>query len=342
VTVEAPDAPPSAVLSATPHSGTAPLNVTADASASTDTDATPISSYRFDFGDGTVKAPQTAPTASHTYTAAGSYTLTVTVTDTGGQSATATTQVTVTAPDLPPAASLTATPSSGLAPLQVSLDASGSTDTDTSPVDTYRFDFGDGATTAATTGAIVAHTYAAAGVYTAKVTVTDTAGLSSTATVQVTVFANFVGNPGFETSVTGWNTSGSGTGATLTRVSGGHSGGWAAKLTNTSTTANTIVLNDSPDWAKPTAAGTYTGSLWVRADSAGASLKLRFREYGSGGTVLVGTSTTTATLTTSWQLVTVAYTTVSPGSTLDFNAYISTPPAGTSFYADDASIYLAP
>ncbi len=46
------DAPPSAALSVTPSSGTAPLQVTADASGSTDTDATPIDSYRFDFGDG--------------------------------------------------------------------------------------------------------------------------------------------------------------------------------------------------------------------------------------------------------------------------------------------------
>lgn len=42
------------------------------------------------------------------------------------------------------------------------------------------------------------------------------------------------------------------------------------------------------------------------------------------------------------QLVTVSHRTVSPGSTLDFNAYVSTAPKGTSVYADDASIYLAP
>ena len=30
------------------------------------------------------------------------------------------------------------------------------------------------------------------------------------------------------------------------------------------------------------------------------------------------------------------------GSTLDFNAYVSNAPANTAFYADDASIYLAP
>ena len=57
-------------------------------------------------------------------------------------------------------------------------------------------------------------------------------------------------------------------------------------LTNTNTTNQTCLLNDSPDWGKPTAAGTYTGSLWVRADRAGAPLKLRLREYNTSGTLL--------------------------------------------------------
>src|SRR5262249_54226548 len=85
-------------VSVNPTSGTAPLTVTADASASTDTDATPIASYRFTFGDGTPAVVTTAPTAStaHTYTAAGTYTVTVTATDTAGNvSAAVTAAVTV-------------------------------------------------------------------------------------------------------------------------------------------------------------------------------------------------------------------------------------------------------
>jgi hypothetical protein len=87
-----------------------------------------------------------------------------------------------------------------------------------------------------------------------------------------------------------------------------------------------------------TSAGTYTGSLWVRADTAGAVLKLRFREYS--GTTLLGAPITQVTLTTSWQLVTVSYTIASPGSTLDFNEYVSSAAPGTCFYADDAGISL--
>ena len=140
-------------------------------------------------------------------------------------------------------------------------------------------------------------------------------GKTSTASLSV----SFVSNSGFETDLSGWNTSGSGTGVTLTRVAGGHTGSWAAKVTNAGTTNGTCLLNDSPNWVATTSSSTYTGSLWVRADTAGKPLKLRFREYV--GSTLIATTTGQVTLTTSWQQVTVVHTVTSPGSTLDFNAY---------------------
>jgi PKD repeat protein len=312
--------------------------VSADASGSSDTDATPISSYRFNFGDGAVVGPQAGSSATHTYTAAGTYTVTVTVTDTAGLSGTATRQVTVSAPDLPPSAAVTVSPASGTVPLSVTADASGSSDTDATPIASYRFAFGDGSIVGPQSAATATHRYTVAGTYTVTVTVTDTAGKSSTATAQVTALGNFVGNSGFETDISGWNTSGSGTNISLARVSGGHSGSWSAKVSNTGSTASTCLLNDSPNWVTTTSAGTYTGSLWVRADSAGATLKLRFREYS--GNTLLGAPIAQVTLTTSWQLVTVSYTIASPGSTLDFNAYVSSAAPGACFYADDAAISL--
>ena len=97
---------PSASLSVTPSSGAVGLAVTADGSASTDTDATPIASYTFDFGDGSaVVGPQAAATATHTYTTGGTYTVTMTVTDSAGLASTATSHVVVV--DNPPAASVT-------------------------------------------------------------------------------------------------------------------------------------------------------------------------------------------------------------------------------------------
>jgi len=76
--------------------------------------------------------------------------------------------------------------------------------------------------------------------------------------------------------------------------------------------------------------------MWVRSDTAGAILKLKFQEYS--GSTLVGSASAQVTLTTSWQQVTLPYTIKSPGSTLDLQVYVTTPAPGTAFYADDASI----
>jgi parallel beta-helix repeat protein len=331
------DAPPDARLAVSPDSGPIDLQVTADASASTDNDATPIDTYRFTFGDGSpAVGPQPGPSADHTYTTPGTYTVTVTVTDTAGLSSTAT--ATVTVRDDPPNASLVVQPASGVAPLVVSADASASTDTDATPIASYRFDFGDGSVVGPQPGATATHTYAVGGTYTVTVTVTDSAGHGGTATAQVIVKANLINNPGFETNTTGWNTSSSGSGVTLTRVAGGHTGGWMAQLTNTSTAASTCLLNDSPNWVTATSAGPYTAELWVRGETGGATFKLNLREYA--GSTLKGTAMMQVALTTSWRRVTVTYTPASPGSsTLDYTAYVSAAAPGICFYADDASIY---
>jgi parallel beta-helix repeat protein len=184
------DSPPAASLNVTPSSGAIPFDVTADASASTDGDGTPIASYRFDFGDGTpVVGPQTTATATHTYTASGMFTVTVTVTDTAGLASTATDTVQANAPsDAPPVAALTVTPASGSAPVTVTANASASTDTDATPIASYTFDFGDGSPTVGPQSAATAtHVYLAAGTFPVTVTVRDTAGLSSTATATVTI-----------------------------------------------------------------------------------------------------------------------------------------------------------
>ncbi len=183
------DAPPAAALTVSPASGPVPLAVTADASGSTDTDATPIATYTFDFGDGATVGPQAGPTATHTYNAAGTFVVTVTVRDTAGLASSAGAQVTVTAgPDNPPAASLAVRPASGTAPLAVTADATGSSDTDATPIASYTFDFGDGtAQVGPQAGATASHTYARFGTFVVTVTVTDTAGLSSSAGTQVTV-----------------------------------------------------------------------------------------------------------------------------------------------------------
>jgi hypothetical protein len=170
--------------------------------------------------------------------------------------------------------------------------------------------------------------------------VSDGRGGTDTARVDVSVTAsaaNLVANPGFEVSTSGWNSSGSGTGVTLSRVSGGHSGGWAARLANTSSTSATCVLNDSPSVVATSGPGTYTFRMWVRSDAPGATFKLRLREYS--GSTLAGSVTVTATLTTTWQQVTTTYVAAAPGSSnFDLNGYTSASPPGTCFYADDITV----
>jgi Tol biopolymer transport system component len=148
-------------------------------------------------------------------------------------------------------------------------------------------------------------------------------------------------NAGFEADLAGWNTSGSAAGVTLTRVQGGHSGGWAARLANTAASAGTCTLNDAPNVVTTTAAAGYTAWMWVRADVPGQTLKLRLREYH--GATLLGSATSQVVLTTAWQPVMVGYAPTAPGaSTLDLNAYVSGASPGTCFRADDAAIEPTP
>ncbi|HEY2955735.1 MAG TPA: PKD domain-containing protein [Candidatus Eisenbacteria bacterium] len=158
------------------------VTVRADGSASTAAASTPIASYRFDFGDGTSPVTTATPTAAaeHTYAAAGTYTVTLLVTDTAGRSSTpATASVTVTPAATAPTARLTV---AQLANPALTARADGSTSTaGSSPIASYRFDFGDGtspATIAAPTAA-AQHAYAAAGTYTVTLVATDANGLGS-------------------------------------------------------------------------------------------------------------------------------------------------------------------
>jgi parallel beta-helix repeat protein len=246
--------------------------------------------------------------------------------------------------DTPPIAALTVTPSTGAAPLTITADASASTDADATTIESYEFKLGDGTVVGPQATPTATHTYPcpASGTFTVTVIVIDTAGLDSSTTAQVTVPpGNLVCNPGFETGTAGWAPSG--TGVTLTQVAGGHSGDYSAAIANTGTAAvdNCTLKDASPHWVSTTAPGTYQASIWVRADSAGATLKLRLREYSLSGGALQGSQTAAFTLSTAWQQMALTYTPTTPGSSyLDFNAYTLNSPPGTCFYADDASITI--
>jgi hypothetical protein len=167
-------------------------------------------------------------------------------------------------------------------------------------------------------------------------TISDGNGGTASANVSITVNAapNLIANPGFEVDTAGWQAGASFN--TLTRVAGGHSGGWAAQLSN-STAAAQCTLDDKPNSVAVSQSGPYTARIWARSDVAGLSFKLRIREFNAGTSV--GSLSTTITLTASWQQVTVVYTPVAPGqSNIDFQAFTTSTPVGTCFQADDATL----
>ncbi len=153
---------PTASFTATPTTGTAPLNV-----SFTDTSSGTPTSWAWTFGDG---GTSTAQSPSHTYTSTGTFTATLTATN--GQGSTSTTRtITVNQPSAP-TAGFTATPSTGTAPLVVNF-----TDTSSGTPTSWAWTFGDGGTSTAQSPS---HTYTSTGTYIATLTATNALGSTST------------------------------------------------------------------------------------------------------------------------------------------------------------------
>ena len=168
--------PPTAALDAQPIEGPAPLHVTFDAGRSADDIA--IADYTWDFGDGSVQpaAESYGWAADHAYTQPGIYTAQVTVTDTNGLTDTAT--VTIQVVNRPPIAGCRLSNDAPIRYEQVLFDGSGSFDPDGPLVD-FVWDFGDGTSMR---GTRVGHAYDELGVYTVRLTVTDSNGATASAT----------------------------------------------------------------------------------------------------------------------------------------------------------------
>ncbi|RFA14645.1 cell surface protein [Subtercola boreus] len=159
---------------------TADLAATFDGTGSADPDGT-VASYAWDFGDGQTA---TGATTSHTYAAAGTYTVSLTVTDNKGATGVFTNAVTVTAPrvNVAPTASFT----SSVTNLALTVDGTGSADSD-GTLTSYAWAFGDGSTATGSNPPV--HTYAAAGTYTVKLTVTDNDAATGVSQTTVTAVA---------------------------------------------------------------------------------------------------------------------------------------------------------
>jgi PKD repeat protein len=188
--------PLTAAATGVPVTGNAPLNVAFSGSA---TGGTAPYTYSWAFGDGTATSSAQSPT--HTYTAAGTYTSTLTVTDSASPVAHSTSSVlvTVNAVGEKLVATASATPTSGQIPLHVAFSGTGTGGT---PPYSYSWNFGDGSVVS--TAQNPTHTYAGAGTYTAKLTVTDSSSPHQSATSSVTVTASPVAGtaPGPPTGLT--------------------------------------------------------------------------------------------------------------------------------------------
>lgn len=177
-------AAPEAKASANPKSGPAPLEVVFKASG-TDSDGT-IAFYEWDFdGDGNYDWKKVADgNTTHTYSSAGSYSVVLRVTDNNGLTGTDSVFISVGGV---PVSLPRAYPISGDAPLKVTFLADGS-DSDGTPY-YFAWDFdGDGVYDKQLyTARNSTFTYTKAGTYNVTLKVTDNDGLSSTASLAITV-----------------------------------------------------------------------------------------------------------------------------------------------------------
>jgi PKD repeat protein len=171
------------LLSASPSSGVVPLDVSFAVEGSGGSGSY---TYSWDFGD-TGSSDQQNPT--HTYDTVGTYDVEVTVTDAGDSSNSTTGLLTIIVLDQPATLSvgISASPTSGNAPLAVTFTA---TISGGSPPYDLEWDFGDGDTESQSTDtdtAQISHTYAA-GTWQAWVEVTSTSGGGTeTQTVQAAI-----------------------------------------------------------------------------------------------------------------------------------------------------------
>ncbi|MFK7811732.1 MAG: PKD domain-containing protein, partial [Maribacter sp.] len=170
---------PVAVAEATPLNGTAPLEVTFTGSNSTDDVA--ITSYTWDFGDGTSLSAEADPV--HIYQTVGVYTATLTVEDAEGLTNTATITITVLEENSgePLMAVAESDVSEGNAPLIVTFTGSNSIGDN---IVSYSWNFGDG--TDFSTDENPQHIYTIPGTYEAVLTISDGEDTSSSS-VTITV-----------------------------------------------------------------------------------------------------------------------------------------------------------
>ena len=173
---------PTVTLTVSPNPPIANQPATLTATATAGTGAS-ISRYEWTFGDGT-SATTTSGSVTKTYSGRGTYVASVTVTDSIGQTASATLSFTISSAGV--TATFTTSPTNPTPGQTVQFNATGSSGAAGASISTYQWDFGDGSTTESSSPT-ASHAYSTAGTYVARLTVTDSAGRTGTATQNVEV-----------------------------------------------------------------------------------------------------------------------------------------------------------
>lgn len=174
---------PVASFTITPSTAMIQQSITVDASQTRDESVICGDSctYAWDFGDGGTDAGRIE---THTYAVAGTYNIRLTVTDARGGVHVTTNPITITAPAAP-IALITVSPTTGGTAVARNFDGSASTVGAGATIASYAWNYGDGTSAAGATPP--AKTFAVAGTYVVRLTITDSLGRTATTTLTVTV-----------------------------------------------------------------------------------------------------------------------------------------------------------
>lgn len=285
VSKQLPAVAPIASFSAGITSGTVPLTV---AFTNGSTGTAPLT-YSWTFGDGSTS---TAQNPSKTYSSTGTYTVTLVVTGpSGNNTLTRTDYIAVTNPAVTaPVASFIATPTSGAAPLLVTL---GCNSTGTITNRSWDFGVGDGTTSTAQTAV---KTYNTAGTYTVKLTVSNSGGSSTaTKTISTTAMApvaSFTATPTSGVAPLATTFTNSSTGAISYTWSFGDNtaDSIAQNPTHTFAGAGTYTVKLTATGPTGTTPSTQSETISVTAASAGSGPIAAYNFEEASGTTVVDAS----------------------------------------------------
>jgi PKD repeat protein len=251
----------------------------------------------------------------------------------------------------PPVAVASGSPTSGPRRLTVRFVGSASSDPAGRPL-THRWDFGDGSSS---TEVDPVKAYTAVGSFTATLTVTNDAGLSSSATVPVTVADNapvaVIASPTTgSTFFRGQDVAFSSAGSNDDRDKefGGRITAYAWDFGDGTTSTD---ANPTKRYAALSPAGGYTVRLVVTDDAGGtatAETKVTVANRLPSVAIVSGTTTGTAPLTVDFSSVVVDETTMSPNPTLTYawnfgdggTSTVADPPARTYSTAGTRTVTL--